>query len=237
MDNFFLRTQLLIGEVAFKKLQQSTITVFGIGGVGSFATEALARAGIGTIILVDGDNICPTNINRQIHATSKTIGLPKVEVMQERILAINPQAKVFACHDFYVPGKTYVKDFFASDYIIDAIDDMEAKTDIINKAWLGKVPVISAMGAANKLEPAKFEVADIFSTSIDPICRIMRKSLRKLGIDRLKVVYSTEQPKNIVNPDNGSALGSISFVPSVMGLLLAGEVVLDLIDYEKYQQQ
>lgn len=234
MENAFTRTLLLLGEQAFGKLQKSRVCIFGIGGVGSFTVEALARAGIGTLIIVDGDTICPTNINRQIHATSQTVGLVKVAVMKERILQINPQAKVFAVHEFY-SSQTDNNSFFDVDYIIDAVDDIKAKTDIAIKAYNKNIPIISAMGAANKLDPTKFEVSDIYSTCTDPLARIMRKNLRAAGVPRLKVVYSREKPlpAKVVGENclPATQLGSISFVPSVMGLIIASEVVKDLISF------
>lgn len=230
IEHSFSRTEHLLGKDALVKLSKSTITVFGIGGVGSFATEALVRSGIGKLILVDGDVVCASNINRQIHATTKTIGRPKVLVMQERIWEINPHCKVAAYHEYYRAGENVNPAFFNVDYIIDAIDDLNAKTDLIFKAYQQKTCIISAMGAANKLDPTKFEIADIFQTNTDPICRILRKNLRTLDVQKLKVVYSKEQPVQIHQENlDHKVLGSISFVPSTMGLLLAGEVIKDII--------
>ena len=222
MTEWLSRTQLLLGEDAIQKLQGSSVCIFGIGGVGSFAAEALARCAVGHIVLVDGDDIVPTNINRQIHSTSKTVGYPKVEIMADRIKEINPFVKVDFFKTFYTNGAIKGRFFQKADYIIDAIDDLEAKTNLIHEAYKDNIPTISAMGAANKLDPTKFEIADIYSTSIDPLARIMRKNLRARGVKNLKVVYSKE------NPCICDGLGSVSFVPSVMGLILAGEVVKDL---------
>ena len=233
MEHFFERTQLLLGEKALAKLQHSHVCIFGIGGVGSFATEALARSNVGTLTLVDGDVICPTNINRQIHATTSTINMPKVDVMKKRILQINPQAKVITIQEFYTEH-TASDLFFNCDYIIDAVDDIKAKTSIAVKAYQKNVPLISAMGAANKLDPTKFEVADIYTTAIDPLARIMRKNMRAAGIPKLKVVYSKEKPlqpqtkSDTTIGNDATLLGSVSFVPSVMGLIIAGEVVKEL---------
>ena len=223
MTEWISRTQLLLKEESIRKLENSSVCIFGIGGVGSFAAEAIARCAVGHIILVDGDDIALSNINRQIHSTTKTVGQPKVEIMANRIKEINPSAKIDTFKIFY--KNSAIKDVFFqhTDYIIDAIDDIEAKTNLINEAYKNSIPIISAMGAANKLDPTKFKVADIYSTSIDPVARIMRKNLRALGIEQLKVVYSKEPP--IIS----DGLGSVSFTPSVMGLILAGEVIKDLI--------
>ncbi|NQS76258.1 MAG: tRNA threonylcarbamoyladenosine dehydratase [Peptococcaceae bacterium] len=241
----FSRTEILIGEKALAKLSGSRVAVFGIGGVGSFAVEGLARAGVGAFALVDGDSIDSTNINRQIHATRKTIGKPKVEAMGERILDINPGAKVTLHKAFYLPGKVQELIKPDYDYIVDAVDTVTAKIDlVVNTKRLG-LPIISSMGAGNILDPTKFLIADIYNTSVCPLARVMRRELRKRGIKDLKVVYSQEQPLkplSIKEPDcetsaypEGSgpphrrAPGSISFVTSVAGLLLAAEVVRDLI--------
>jgi tRNA A37 threonylcarbamoyladenosine dehydratase len=249
MLNEFSRTELLIGKEAMDKLAQSTVAVFGIGGVGTFAVEGLARSGIGKLVLIDDDCICLTNINRQIHATRKTVGKPKVEVMKERILDINPKAEVITHQTFYMPecaSQLVTNDY---DYIIDAIDTVTAKIDLIFNAKQQNIPIISCMGAGNKLDPTRFEIADIYNTSVCPLAKVMRKELRKRGVNDLKVVYSKEEPIkpiefnestghiNCICP-KGSARtctirrqipGSIAFVPSVAGLLMAGEVVKDLI--------
>ncbi|AIS52324.1 tRNA threonylcarbamoyladenosine dehydratase TcdA [Thermoanaerobacter kivui] len=231
----FSRTQLLIGKEGLLKLKNSTVAVFGIGGVGSFAVEALVRAGVGKLVLIDGDNVCVTNINRQIHATTHTIGKPKVDVMKERILEINPEAQVLTFKEFY-PGensdKLLSKEY---DYVIDAIDRVSSKVDLIVKCNLLSIPIISSMGAGNKLDPTKFEVADIYQTSVCPLAKVMRRELKKRGIKSLKVVYSKEEPiKNFYESEENEISskpvpGSISFVPSVAGLILAAEVVKDLL--------
>ena len=234
---------MLIGSAAMEKLAASHVMVFGIGGVGSFTVEALARAGVGKLTLVDDDCICLTNINRQLHATTQTIGRSKVEVMKERVLDINPQARVTVIQKFYLPENA--EEFFATncDYIVDAIDTVTAKIDLIVRAQSKGIPVISSMGAANKMDPTQFEVADIFKTTVCPLAKVMRYELRARGVKALKVVYSKEKP---LTPQAGECPpepvrpgaarrqipGSISFVPSVAGLILAGEVIKDLIGYK-----
>lgn len=234
---------MLIGSAAMEKLAASHVMVFGIGGVGSFTVEALARAGVGKLTLVDDDCICLTNINRQLHATTQTIGRSKVEVMKERVLDINPQARVTVIQKFYLPENA--EEFFAMncDYIVDAIDTVTAKIDLIVRAQSKGIPVISSMGAANKMDPTQFEVADIFKTTVCPLAKVMRYELRARGAKALKVVYSKEKP---LTPQAGECPpepvrpgaarrqipGSISFVPSVAGLILAGEVIKDLIGYK-----
>lgn len=224
-ENIFSRTELLIGKEGIKRLNKSKVAVVGIGGVGSYATEALARAGVGTLILVDSDNICPSNLNRQIHALHSTIGLPKVDVMKDRIHDINPDAKVVCIREFYskkTAAKILVEDF---DYIVDAIDSLTSKVNLIVNSKKLNLPIISAMGAGNKLDPTKFQVADISETSVCPMARKIRKELRKNGIEKgVKVVFSTEPPLKNQHPP-----GSISFVPSVMGLIIASEVINYLI--------
>ncbi len=249
----FSRTELLIGAEALETLRNSKVAIFGIGGVGSFTVEGLARAGVGKFVLIDDDTICLTNINRQLHATNKTIGRPKVDVMKERILDINPHAEVTTFQRFYLPP---VADSLLSDdynYIVDAIDTVTAKLDLIERAKQRNIPVISCMGAGNKLDPTRFEVTDIYKTSACPLAKVMRKELRARGIDSLKVVYSKEPPLMprettassctagcACPPDSPRTCttkrqipGSISFVPSVAGLIIAGEVVKDLIQYER----
>lgn len=249
MLNEFSRTELLIGKEAMDRLKNSKVAVFGIGGVGTFAVEALARAGVGKLVLVDDDCICLTNINRQLHATRRTVGKPKVEVMKERVFDINPNAQVETYQRFYMPECSDELIHEDYDYIIDAIDTVTAKIDLIIKAKEKGIPVISCMGAGNKLDPTRFEVADIFSTSVDPLSKVMRKELRLRGVEALKVVYSKEAPIKPVNEENAGCKancicppgtkrkctvrhqipGSISFVPSVAGLIIAGEVIKDLI--------
>lgn len=191
--DIFSRTELLIGKEGLLKLKNSTVAVFGIGGVGSFAVEGLVRAGIGKLVLIDGDDVCVTNLNRQIHATTFTIGKPKVDVMKDRILAINPEAQVLTFKEFYSSknsDKLLSKEY---DYVIDAIDRVPSKVDLIAKCTLLGIPIISSMGAGNKLDPTKFEVGDIYQTSVCPLAKVMRRELRKRGIKSLKVVYSKEE--------------------------------------------
>ena len=236
MSSKFLRTEILLGTAAMERLNASTVAVFGIGGVGSFAVEALARAGIGHLVLIDHDVVDVTNINRQIHATTKTIGKSKTELMRSRILDINPEAKVDIIDDFYLPSDENNDKFFICnyDYVIDAIDTITGKIGLVIECNRRGIKIISSMGAGNKLDPTQFRVADIFSTSVDPIAKVMRKKLKEYGIDKLKVIYSTETPISIRNEELGirneglKIIGSISFVPSVAGLILAGEVIKDI---------
>ncbi|HOP71825.1 tRNA threonylcarbamoyladenosine dehydratase [Thermoclostridium caenicola] len=233
----FSRTELLIGREALEKLQHSKVAVFGVGGVGSFAVEALTRAGVGKLVLVDNDVVCLTNLNRQLLATQKTLGRPKVEVMKERILEINPQAEVTIHQAFYLPGASddLIQDDY--DYIVDAVDTVSAKIDLVVQARKRNIPIISSMGAGNKMDPTRFRVSDIYKTSVDPLAKVMRRELRNRGIDSLKVVYSTEPPLKPMKSEEESRKrqipGSISFVPSVVGLIIAGEVVKDLIGYSE----
>jgi tRNA A37 threonylcarbamoyladenosine dehydratase len=246
--NQFSRTELLIGREALEKLAHSTVAIFGIGGVGSFTAEALARCGVGGIALVDDDKVCLTNINRQLIATRKTVGRKKVEVMQERILDINPDCRVEAHECFYTAANAAEFDLKQYDYIVDAIDTVSSKLTLIEEAKKAGVPIISCMGAGNKLDPTRFEVTDIYKTSVCPLAKVMRRELRKREIESLKVVYSREEAiapqeteetscKNhcICPPDTKRKCtvrrqvpGSIAFVPSAAGLILAGEVVRDL---------
>lgn len=241
MDEFS-RTQLLLGEEAMVKLKNSHIAVFGVGGVGGFAVEALVRSGVGTIDIFDNDTVSLTNINRQIIALHDTVGQNKVDVMKSRALAINPQLKINAHNCFFMPDNADNYDFAAYDYIIDAIDTVKGKIEIITRADKAGVPVISCMGAGNKLDPARFEVADIYKTSVCPLARVMRRELKNRGIRNLKVVYSKEEPILPADPAGGkeeaasentqrrSVPGSIAFVPSVAGLIAAGEVIKDLVN-------
>lgn len=228
LENQFSRTELLIGKEGIEKLQKAKVAIFGIGGVGSFVVEGLARAGIGNLIIVDYDKYDITNINRQLGALHSTIGKYKVDVMKERILDINPNAIVEAYRpDEIEGGETNIIDSSIT-YIVDAIDTMENKIKLIEKANSENINIITATGAGNKLDPTKFEIADIYKTSVCPVCRILRKELKNRNIKKLKVVYSKEVPQKI--SQNGSkTLGSISFVPSVAGLIIAGEVVKDII--------
>lgn len=235
MLNQFSRTELIIGKESIEKLGKTKVAIFGIGGVGSYVLEGLVRAGIGNFILVDKDEVDITNINRQIIATTKTIGEPKVEVAKKRILEINPKAKVKIYQEFFMPETKGILDN-SIDYIIDCVDTVTAKIELVERANKLNIPIISCMGTGNKLDPTKFEVTDIYKTSICPLAKVMRKELKKRGINKLKVVYSKEEP--IINktwrPGTDNEIikqvpGSISFVPSVAGLIIAGEVVKDII--------
>ena len=199
-DKKFLRTEILLGTAAMERLNGAIVAVFGVGGVGSFAVEALARSGIGHLVLIDHDVVDETNINRQLHATTKTIGQSKVELMKSRILEINPAAIVETIKEFYLPSDQSDKFFLHNyDYVIDAIDTITAKIDLVLECKRRGIKIISSMGAGNKLDPTKFKVADIFETSVDPIAKVMRKKLKDNGINNLKVVYSTETPIKILN--------------------------------------
>lgn len=224
MQNQFSRTEMLIGKEAIKKLQNSKVAIFGIGGVGSYVVEALARVGIGKFILVDKDIVDETNINRQIIATKKTIGISKVEVAKTRILEINPNAKVETYQEFFMPESKDIIDNTVN-YIVDAVDTVTAKIELVIRANKANIPIISSMGTGNKLDATKFEVTDIYKTSVCPLAKVMRKELKNRGIKKLKVVYSKEEPIK----QQGRTPGSISFVPSVAGLILAGEVIKDII--------
>ena len=232
------RTIKLIGLEAFEKLTKSHVAVFGIGGVGGFAVEALNRAGISTLTIVDGDIITESNLNRQIIATHDTIGRSKVEVMKERILSINPKAVVYPYHCFVLPGEAMdLFDFTVFDYIIDAVDNVTLKIELAVKATSMNIPIISSMGTGNKLDPSRLMVADIYDTSVCPLAKVMRKELRARGIEKLDVVYSDEPPRKTYalpleseyEPANPRIPGSISFVPSTAGLLLAATVINKII--------
>ena len=225
MNDKFQRLKLLIGEENFSKLTEATVAVFGVGGVGSFAVEALARSGVGHLILIDKDNIDATNINRQLHALNSTVGRSKVEVMRQRIQDINPAAQVETVQKFFLPGEN-VEDFFICryDYVVDAIDNLTAKIFLVEECKRRGIKIISSMGAGNKLDSTRFKVSDIYQTSVDPIAKVMRKKLKERGIKSLKVVWSDEPPLPFKE-----FIGSNSFVPSVAGLVMAGEVVKDLI--------
>ncbi len=224
MDNRFSRTELLIGKESIEKLNKSKVAVFGIGGVGSYVVEGLARAGVGSFILVDKDEVDITNINRQIIATTKTVGRPKVEVAKKRILEINPEAKVEIYQEFFLPETKGILDE-SIDYIVDAVDTVTAKIELIVRANKLNIPIISSMGTGNKLDPSKFEVTDIYKTSVCPLAKVMRKELKIRGIKKLKVVYSKEEP---IKQEERGVPASISFVPSVAGLIIAGEVIKNL---------
>jgi len=224
MNEQFQRTALLIGQENIEKLNSCRVAVFGVGGVGGHAVEALCRCGIGFIDVFDGDVVDITNINRQIIATFKTIGRDKVDVIKERLLEINPDAVINTHKLFYLPETADTVDLSKYDYVIDAVDTITAKLELVCRCKSSGIPVISSMGAANKLDPTAFEVADIYETSVCPLARIMRKELRSREVDALKVVYSKENPANREKPPS-----SIAFVPAVVGLILAGEVIGDLI--------
>ena len=233
MDSPFDRTELLLGPEALKKLAGSKVILFGVGGVGGYVAEALVRSGIGKLVLVDHDKISLTNLNRQIIALHSTLGRYKVDVMRERALDINPEAEIDARRCFFLPEREEDFDFSDCDYVVDAVDTVTAKLAIIEKARREGVPVISAMGAGNKLDPSAFRVADISETSVCPLARVMRRELKKRKISGVKVVYSPEEPQKPQRtgkiPDGGKAVpGSVAFVPSAAGLIMAGEVVKDL---------
>lgn len=232
MKDQFSRTELLIGKGGVEKLHNSKVAVFGIGGVGSFVVEGLVRSGVGNFVLVDKDVVDITNLNRQIIATRETIGMPKVEIAKKRILDINPEANVEIHQEFFMPDSNEIFDN-TFDYIVDCVDTVTAKIELVIRAKRFDIPIISCMGTGNKLDPTKFEVSDIFETSVCPLAKVMRKELKARGIDKLKVVYSKEEPMKIdSNEDNFNKKqtpGSISFVPSVAGLIIAGEVIKDLI--------
>lgn len=230
MSDIFERTRMLLGESAVEKLNNSRVAVFGVGGVGGYVVEALVRSGIGEIDVFDKDTVSVSNINRQIIATQTTVGMPKVEAIKARAEEINPQVKVHTHEVFYLPENADDYDFSVYDYIVDAIDTVTAKIEIIKRAKTLNIPVISSMGTGNKLDPTRLEVADISKTEVCPLARIMRRELRVRGINHLKVVYSKEEPIKSGIEENGKSVpGSVAFVPSVAGLIIAGEVVKDII--------
>ena len=248
MLNQFSRTELLLGHDNMEKLKNARVAVFGIGGVGGFTVEALARSGVGTLDLIDDDKVCLTNINRQIIATRKTIGQYKVDAAKERVLDINPDAVVNTYKTFFVPETADEFDFAAYDYVVDAIDTVTGKIMLVEAAQKAGTPIISSMGAGNKLDPTAFEVADIYKTSVCPLAKVMRRELKKRGIKKLKVVYSKEKAMTPIDDTANSCRshficppgsartctqrrqipGSTAFVPSVVGLIIAGEVIKDL---------
>lgn len=248
MSERFSRTERLFGKDAMEKLKKSRVAVFGIGGVGGYTVEALVRSGIGAIDLIDNDKVCLSNLNRQIIATEKTIGLYKTDVMRERILDINPNCRVEVHKCFYLPETKNMFAFEQYDYVVDAIDTVSGKIQLVLQAQEAKVPVISSMGAGNKRNPAQFEVADIYETSVCPLAKVMRRELKKRNVKRLKVVYSKETPIKPLDMDNGAddvcrregsggmkkraIPGSNAFVPSVVGLIIASEVIKDLTGNE-----
>ena len=239
MKEIFSRTELLIGSKGLSKLNKSKVAIFGIGGVGSYTAEALVRSGVGKLVMVDHDLVSISNINRQLPATMETIGQAKVECMKKRLLTINPKCDIITFKNLYLPEVAH--EFLADDYdyIVDAVDMVTAKIDLVVQAQKRNIPIISAMGAGNKMDPSQFEVADIYETSVCPLAKVMRKELRARNIPSLKVVYSREQPMKVFVDGDGSrkrAPGSISFVPSVSGLIIAGEVIKDLIADENKKQ-
>ena len=253
MLNQFSRTQLLFGEEAMEKLKNSRVAVFGVGGVGGYTVEALVRSGVGAIDIVDDDKVCLTNINRQIIASRSTVGKYKVDVAEERIKDINPDCTVYKHRMFYVPETRDQFDFSQYDYVVDAIDTVSGKIELVMQAKEAGVPIICSMGAGNKTDPTAFKVADIYKTSVCPLAKVMRYELRKRGVKHLKVVYSEEPPIKPADDMSSSCRehcicppgtqrkctqrraipGSTAFVPSVVGLIIAGEVVKDLIGFKK----
>lgn len=248
MLNQFSRTELLLGKEAMERLDGARVAVFGIGGVGGYVCEALVRSGVGAFDLIDDDKVCLTNLNRQIIATRKTVGQYKAEVMKERILEINPKADVRIHKCFFLPENAEDFPFEEYDYIVDAVDTVTAKIELVLRAQEKKVPIISCMGAGNKLDPTQFRVADIYKTKVCPLAKVMRRELKKRGVRKLKVVYSEEQPTRPIEDMSISCRthcicppgakhkcterrdipGSTAFVPSVAGLIIAGEVIKDL---------
>ena len=249
MLNQFSRTELVIGKEGVEKLNNAKVAIFGLGGVGSFVLEGLVRAGIGNFVLIDDDKICLTNLNRQILATRKTVGQPKVEVAKQRILDINPDANVEIHQEFFMPETEGILDN-SIDYIVDCIDTVTAKIELVIRADKLNIPIISCMGTGNKLDPTRFEVTDIYKTIVCPLAKVMRKELRSRGIKKLKVVYSKEEPVRLNETTENSCKhncicppgtkrkctirnqvpGSVSFVPSVAGLIIAGEVVKSILN-------
>ena len=236
-DEMFSRTKLIYGEKAMDRLAKCRVAVFGVGGVGGYVVEALARSGIGALDIIDNDKVCLSNINRQIIATTKTVGMFKVDAAKERISEISPDCEVRTYKTFYLPDTQDQFDFKEYDYVVDAIDTVTGKLTIIENAKRAGVPVISSMGAGNKVNPSAFEVADLYKTSVCPLAKVMRKECKKRGIDSLKVVYSKEPPiapledyidSKELAPGRRSIPGSTAFAPSVAGLIIAGEIVNDL---------
>lgn len=249
MLNQFSRTELLLGRQGMEALKKARVAVFGVGGVGGYTVEALARSGVGTIDLIDDDKVCLTNLNRQIIATRKTVGKYKVDVMKERILDINPNAVVHTHKCFFLPETKDAFDFSQYSYVVDAVDTVTAKIQLVLESQAAGVPVISSMGAGNKLDASRFEVADIYDTSVCPLAKVMRRELKKRNVSHLKVVYSKEKPirpiedmadscrTNCICPpgaehkctERRAIPGSVAYVPSVVGLIIAGEVIRDLV--------
>lgn len=229
----FSRTAYVYGEDAIAKLQNCSVAIFGVGGVGGYICEALCRAGVGRIDIFDRDTVSVSNINRQIIALHSTVGRPKVEVMKDRMLDINPDCNVNAYNVFYLPENADDFDLSKYDYIADAVDTVAAKLEIATRAYNLKIPVISAMGAGNKTDPTRFEIADIYDTTVCPLARVMRRELKTRGIKKYKVVYSKEEPRKsgVTDPETGKAVpGSLSFVPSAMGLIMASEIINSILN-------
>lgn len=237
----FSRTELLLGKEAMNKLSNARVAVFGVGGVGGYVCEALARSGVGKIDLIDNDEVCLTNLNRQIIATTSTIGKYKTEVMKDRILEINKDAQVRVYNCFFLPENADEFPFDEYDYIVDAVDTVTAKIELVMKAKEHNVKIISSMGAGNKLDPTAFRVADIYKTNVCPLAKVMRRELKKRGVDKLKVVYSEEKPlvpiqdmsldsEEATTVKKRAIPGSVAFVPSVVGLIIAGEVIKDIAE-------
>lgn len=237
----FSRTELLLGKEAMNKLSNARVAVFGVGGVGGYVCEALARSGVGKIDLIDNDEVCLTNLNRQIIATTSTIGKYKTEVMKDRILEINKDAQVRVYNCFFLPENADEFPFDEYDYIVDAVDTVTAKIELVMKAKEHNVKIISSMGAGNKLDPTAFRVADIYKTNVCPLAKVMRRELKKRGVDKLKVVYSEEKPlvpiqdmsldgEESTTVKKRAIPGSVAFVPSVVGLIIAGEVIKDIAE-------
>ncbi len=235
MEERFERTAMLLGEESVEKLKNTHVAIFGVGGVGGYVLEGLARCGVGKFTLIDNDTVSVSNINRQIIATEGTVGRPKVEVAKERVLSINPAAEVNTKNMFFLPDNAGEMDFSEFDFVVDAVDTVSAKIEIVLRCQEADVPIISSMGTGNKLDPTAFEVTDIYKTSVCPLARVMRSELKKRGVKKLKVVYSKEEPMKPVNDGikvvNGrrSVPASVSFVPSVAGLIIAGEVIKHLV--------
>lgn len=229
-ESAFCRTKILIGDEGLEKLKNAKVAVFGVGGVGSFVVEALARAGVGSFVLIDKDQVSLSNINRQLIATHETIGKLKVDVAKKRILSINPEAKVETFAEFFMPGNANILNNSIT-YIVDAIDTVTAKIELVMQVQKLGIPIISSMGTGNKLNPCLFEITDIYKTQVCPLAKVMRKELKQRGVKHLKVLYSKEEPlKSGIIGENGKVIpGSISFVPSVAGLIIAGEVIKDLL--------
>lgn len=237
MQEQFIRTGLLIGEEGIERLQNARVAVFGVGGVGGHVVEALARSGVGTLDLIDNDTVCLSNINRQIVATHSTLGMYKVDAARDRVLDINPDIKVNVYKTFYLPETADQFDFSNYDYVVDAIDTVTGKIGLVMQAQQSNIPIISSMGAGNKMDPTAFRVADIYKTNVCPLAKVMRRELKNRGVKKLKVVYSEEKAMTpiagIVNEQENESRrqtpGSNAFVPSVVGLIIAGEVIKDIV--------